>query len=216
MYRSKTRRTVQLVTISAVLALGATTAGVAIAGASPHHSHAKEVRHDVVAQHLQTMADGVVSPSTPTLITPTLISPSDSTSPVASVSVEGTVLSATGSTIQITSSDGTTDTINVAPATTFRMNDAVATFADVAIGSSIEVSGVASSTPGTFDATSITIDQVSTPPVSSGGTSTQNGDESYQSGASSDEMSSDGMLSGTSGSDSSNGSGSANTANGDM
>jgi hypothetical protein len=157
MYRTTKRRMIQRVGVSAVLAIGVTSIGIGIAGASPHNSQATVLDHNKIAKSLQPQ-----STSTTGFDATNSLSAHDSSTTSAMISVEGSVVSISASAISVLASDGTSQIINVDSATTFTMDNVTATLADVIVGSSIEAYGVAGVAPGTIVATAVVIQKSDT------------------------------------------------------
>ena len=70
---------------------------------------------------------------------------------------EGVVVSASGNTIVITNSAGVDETILTSATTTFTMNDASATLADVTVGASIHAEGITGASANSMNAVRVTI-----------------------------------------------------------
>lgn len=73
--------------------------------------------------------------------------------------VDGRVTSITGNDIVVSTENGVSETIVVTSTTTYSMNDASATLADIAVGSTISAEGIAAAGTTTFNASNVSVSQ---------------------------------------------------------
>lgn len=138
MYRSTKKKVVKQASISAVVALGALATGIGIAGASPsthHHDGTVLTSKDVATTTAPTPGDefGHRPPG-------------------------GTVTAATGTSITVSDSSGTTSTFAIDSSTTVSKDRTASTLAAVAVGDEVRIIPTA---PGSTTAKFIDIEQPS-------------------------------------------------------